>query len=185
MDIYTQTPRNVHHECQQRSARLQIVHTRSAHSLLAVTAIASKLPRPWQPSTDALRKGVAHHRKHPVQHRRSTCQARGHAAQVQVSAARHWQHACSITATPVAHGATIQPIVAHAVHPRGRASVPPLSSTFAATAQQRVGLFPPDKLSNVTRDQGSVASAVSATIASMCGSDVFPHLPHDFRDPPL
>ena len=107
--IYTQTQRNVHHDCPQRSAPLQIVHTRSGHSLGAITAISSKLPRPWSPSTHTLRKGVAHHMKHPVEHRRSTCEARGHAAQVQVSAAGQWQHACSSTAAPVAHGATITP----------------------------------------------------------------------------
>ena len=111
----------------------------------------------WQPSTDALRKGVAHLRlrlrglrKHPVQHRRSTCQARGHAAQVQVSAARNRGPRCPS---------------------QGTVSVPPCHSTSVGTAQQPDRLFRPDFFSRTTRDQGSVASAVSATIASMCGSD--------------
>ena len=53
------------------------------------------------------------------------------------------------------------------VHPRGMVSDPPCRSTSAAIAQQRVGLFRPDKVSSTTRDQLSMASAVDASVAGV------------------
>ena len=54
-----------------------------------------------------------------------------------------------------------------AVHPRGQLSIPRPRGTSDAIAQQRVGLLLPDKDSTTPRDQGSKASAVSVTIATI------------------
>ena len=72
-----------------------------------------------------------------------------------------------------------------AVHPRGQPSIPRPRGTSDATAQQRVELFRPEKKSNITRHQGSNASAVSTTSVAMQKCDGFPHYPPDFsRAPP-
>ena len=62
------------------------------------------------------------------------------------------------------------------VHPRGTVSVPPCRSTSAAIAQQRVGLFRPELKLAMRASEGSMASAVSASDASVRVAQVFPHL---------
>ena len=114
--------------------------------------------------------GVAHHRKHPVQHRRSTCQARGHAVQMQVSAARHWQHACSITAAPVAHGATSQPTVAHAVHPRGQCPSRPATAHLKSLLSNPIEFF--DRISSVARPVTRARSPVRSAPPSRRCADL-------------
>ena len=59
------------------------------------------------------------------------------------------------------------------VHPRGTVSIPPCQSTSAAIAQQRVGLFRPELKLELRTSEGSMASAVSASDASMRESGVF------------
>ena len=93
--------------------------------------------------------------------RPSACRASRHAAWMQVSAVRQWEHACSSTSAALALGVATQP----GVHPRGTVSVPRWRSTSAAISQQPVGLFRPDKVSSRLRDQGSMAMAVSASDA--------------------
>ena len=95
--------------------------------------------------------------------RPSACRASRHAAWMQVSAVRQWEHACASAAAVLALGVAAQP----GVHPRGTVSVPRWRSTSAAISQQPVGLFRPDKVSSRLRDQGSMAMAVSASDASM------------------
>ena len=90
-------------------------------------------------------------------------QARTHAAQMQVTAVRQLQYACTSRAVVVAHGAA----ACHSVHPRGQLSIPAPRGTSDASARQRVGVSRPDKLSNTTRHQGSTASAVSTTSVAM------------------
>ena len=113
---------------------------------------------------------------------RNACQARTHAAQMHVSAVGQQQHACTSTAGVVAHGAA----ACHSVHPRGQLSIPRPRSTSDASAHRRVGLLLPDKDSSTTHDQGSNASAVSVSVAAIAiYSYPRPHLPPDFRGPPL
>ena len=71
--------------------------------------------------------------------RPSACRASRHAAWMQVSAVRQWEHACSSTSAALALGVATQP----GVHPRGTVSVPRSRSTSAAISQQPVGRFPP------------------------------------------
>ena len=71
--------------------------------------------------------------------RPSACRASRHAAWMQVSAVRQWEHACSSTSAALALGVAAQP----GVHPRGTVSVPRWRSTSAAISQQPVGRFPP------------------------------------------
>ena len=111
--------------------------------------------------------------------RPSACRASRHAAWMQVSAVRQWEHACSSTSAALALGVAAQP----GVHPRGTVSVPRWRSTSAAISQQPVGLFRPDKVSSRLRDQGSMAMAVSASDASMRGSDALPHFVPDLTGP--
>ena len=59
------------------------------------------------------------------------------------------------------------------VHPRGTVSIPPCQSTSAAIAQQRVGLFKPELELLMRTSESSMASAVSASDASMRGREVF------------
>ena len=73
--------------------------------------------------------------------RPSACRASRHAAWMQVSAVRQWEHACSSTSAALALGVAAQP----GVHPRGTVSVPRSRSTSAAISQQPVGLFPPKR----------------------------------------
>ena len=113
--------------------------------------------------------------------RPSACRASRHAAWMQVSAVRQWEHACSSTSAALALGVAAQP----GVHPRGTVSVPRWRSTSAAISQQPVGLFRPDKVSSRLRDQGSMAMAVSASDARTRDFLWHSHLPHDFTNPPL
>ena len=54
-----------------------------------------------------------------------------------------------------------------AVHPRGQLSIPRPRGTCDASAHQPVGLLLPDQDSSTTRDQGSNASVVSVSVASI------------------
>ena len=88
---------------------------------------------------------------------RSACQARTHAAQMQVTAVRQLQYACTSRAVVVAHGAA----ACHSVHPRGQPSIPRPRGTSDATAQQRVGRLPPNfqKTQSRSRALAAVRSA--------------------------
>ena len=61
------------------------------------------------------------------------------------------------------------------VHPRGMVSVPPCRSTSAAIAQQRVGIFRPELKQCRRASEGSMASAVSASDASMRVAELVLH----------
>ena len=115
----------------------------------------------------ASRAPAAHNTQQAAASRPSACQASAHAAQMLVSGVRQQQHACTSTAAVVAHGATCVP----AVHPQEQPSIQRPRGTSGAIAQQRVGLLLPDKDSSTPHDQGSMASAISASDASMRGSD--------------
>ena len=142
-----------------------------------VAAVArSTDPRHQQCCRRALLTSVATSMHQVVCSRPSTWQAHEHASRMQTSAVGQQQHACTSTAAVVAHGASCVP----AVHPWGQPSIPRPRGTSGAIAQQRVGLLLPDKDSNTLRDEGSMASAISASDASMRGSDASLRLPHAY-----
>ena len=113
--------------------------------------------------------------------RPSACRASRHAAWMQVSAVRQWEHACSSTSAALALGVAAQP----GVHPRGTVSVPRWRSTSAAISQQPVGLFPPKFKTTqlVTRARWPWRSAR----ATRAWADLHRSRkePHDFSNPPL
>ena len=112
--------------------------------------------------------------------RPSACRASRHAAWMQVSAVRQWEHACSSTSAALALGVAAQP----GVHPRGTVSVPRWRSTSAAISQQPVGLFPPKFKTTqlVTRARWPWRSArATRAWANLMRSR---KKPHDFSMPP-
>ena len=104
---------------------------------------------------------VAHRMQQAVLGRLSDLRASRHAGRMRTSAVGSHEHACTSTAGVVAHCAAVPQVSI----PRGTVSIPPCRSTSAAIAQQRVGLFRPDKVSRRLRDQGSMARASSASDA--------------------
>ena len=112
--------------------------------------------------------------------RPSACRASRHAAWMQVSAVRQWEHACSSTSAALALGVAAQP----GVHPRGTVSVPRSRSTSAAISQQPVGRFPPKfkttQLVTRARWPWRSARATRAWANLMLALKI----PHDFSVPP-
>ena len=112
--------------------------------------------------------------------RPSACRASRHAARMQVSAVRQWEHACASAAAVLALGVATQP----GVHPRGTVSVPRSRSTSAAISQQPVGRFPPKFKTTqlVTRARWPWRSArATRAWANLMRSR---KKPHDFSMPP-
>ena len=139
----------------------------SSQQAMAAASIGSRIQQQWYCCRTASLAPPADSMQQAAASRPSACQASAHAPQMLVSGVRQQQHACTSTAAVVAHGASCVP----AVHPRGQPSIPRPRGTSGAIAQQRVGLLLPDKDSNTLRDEGSMASAISASDASMRGSD--------------
>ena len=123
---------------------------------------------------------LAHSRRQAVTSRRSTCGASTQAAWIRVGTAGQFQHAWKSVAAVLAHGAS-RP--ARCPFPRLRPSHSP-RSTYAARSQPSGGVLTPDKVSSTLRDEGSMASAVSASDADMRRSDSFPRFVPDFTGPP-
>ena len=139
----------------------------SSQQAMAAASIGSRIQQQWYCCRTASLAPPADSMQQAAASRPSACQASAHAPQMLVSGVRQQQHACTSTAAVVAHGATCVP----AVHPQGQPSIQRPRGTSGAIAQQRVGLLLPDKDSNTLRDEGSMASAISASDASMRGSD--------------
>ena len=161
-----------HTEPQRPCPHVSSVHMsqlRSWPHATAAAATSSTDRRHGQCCSCASLTPVAHRMQQATLSRLSDLRAGEHACQMQTSTVGSHEHACTCAASVVAHCAAVPP----GVHPRGTVSIPPCRSTSAAIAQQRVGLFRPDKVSSRLRDQGSMAMAVSASDASMRGREVF------------
>ena len=130
---------------------------------VAAAGIDSCTKQQWHCCRAASQAPPAHSVQQAAWSRPSACQASTHAPQILASAVRQQQHACTSTAAVVAHGASC----ARAVHPRGQPSIPRPRGTSGAIAQQPVGLLLPDKDSSMTHHQGSNASAVSVSVATI------------------
>ena len=89
---------------------------------------------------------------------------------MRVGTAGQFQHAWKSLAAVLAHGASR---LARCPFPRLRPSHSPRSA-YAARSQPSGGVLSPDKVSNTLRDEGSMASAVSASDARMRRSHLFP-----------
>ena len=105
--------------------------------------------------------------------RPSACQASRHAAWMQVSAVRQWEHACSSTAVFSSRACSWRsrparcPSAGDSVHP---ALAEHIGSDFSAAR----GSFSTKIQNDTARDQGSVAMVVHASDASMGKSDALP-----------
>ena len=141
------------------------VHMSVLSSQPHATAAGSIISRPIGGTSSAAASAsltpVAHRMQQAVLGRLSDLRASRHAGRMQTSAVGSREHACTSTAGVVAHCAAVPQVSI----PRGTVSIPPCRSTSAAIAQQRVGLFRPDKVSSTLRDQGSMARASSASDA--------------------
>ena len=147
----------------QRTASVHMSGMGSQPQAAAAGSTSSKHRQHWQHCRTTSLTSVAATVWQAVCARPSACRASGHAAWMQVSAVRQWEHACASAAAVLALGVATQP----GVHPRGTVSVPRWRSTSAAIAQQRVGIFRPELKQCRRASEGSMASAVSASDASM------------------
>ena len=101
--------------------------------------------------------------------RPSTCRASTHVARMRAGTVGQWERTWKSVAAMLAHGAS-RP--ARCSIPR-RCPSHSSRSTYAARSQLSGGDLTPDKVSNTLRDEGSMASTVSASDARMRRSDVF------------
>ena len=162
-----------HTEPQRPWPHVSSVHMRQLRSwphATAAAATSSTDRRHRQCCSCASLTPVAHRMQQATLSRLSDLRAGGHACQMQTSTVGSHEHACTCAASVVAHCAAIPP----GVHPRGTVSDPPCRSTSAAIAQQRVGLFKPELELAMRTSESSMASALSASDASMRGREVFP-----------
>ena len=113
---------------------------------------------------------LAHSRRQAVTSRRSTCGASTQAPRMQIGTVGQFHHAWKSLAAVFAHGAS-RP--ARCSIPR-RCPSHSSRSTYAARSQLSGGDLTPDKVSNTLRDEGSMASTVSASDAHMRRSDARP-----------
>ena len=127
----------------QRTASVHMSGMGSQPQAAAAGSTSSKHRQHWQHCRTTSLTSVAATVWQAVCARPSACRASRHAAWMQVSAVRQWEHACSSTSAALALGVAAQP----GVHPRGTVSVPRWRSTSAAISQQPVGLFRPVKKS--------------------------------------
>ena len=109
----------------------------------------------------------SHSRRYAVMSRTSTCGASTHAARVRTGTAGQWERTLTSVAAVLVHGAS-RP--ARCSIPR-RCPSHSSRSTYAARSQPSGGVLSPDKVSNTLRDEGSMASTVSASDARMRRSD--------------
>ena len=99
--------------------------------------------------------------------RSSTCRASTHAAWMRAGTVGQWERTWKSVTAVLAHGAS-RP--ARCSIPR-RCPSHSSRSTYAARSQLSGGDLTPDKVSNTLRDEGSMASTVSASDARMRRSD--------------